>query len=469
MPRGTVLAVAFVLTAAAAADDDTRKLEVALQAAIARAEPAVACVQVFRTPDRPPDPSRLPTEPERNAVPDFYGSGIVIDPSGLVLTCNHLVGDARNAQRIAVRLPGKRDADGTETPSREYGATIYASDYRSDLAVLKLDRAGPLPALAIGRGEVLRKGSMVLALGHPFAAGFRDGSANASWGIVGNLRRRLPVGTTEQDRDKPFSAFGTLIQTDARLQIGSSGGALVNLDGKLVGVTTATAAITGVESPGGYVVPLDGNARRIIEVLKRGEEVEYGFLGVGTREDTFRSRTHVGPGVQLTTVSANSPAAHAELEPGDVILEVNDVPVRDREDLFLALGAGLAGHKTELLVAKGGSGRPTPVTVVLAKAGGKYAKNVATNRPKAYGGLRVDWTSVTEASGAPIPRGVIVREVAGQAKAAGLSENELITEVNGQRVSNPAEYYKLAEKAAQSGDSLRLTIRGEKTRTVTLP
>lgn len=468
MPRGVVFALALLLPASAVADDP-RQFEAALQTAIARAEPAVACVQVFRTPDRPPDPSR-PADPERHVVPDFYGSGIVIDPTGLVLTCNHLVRDDRNIQRIAVRLPGKREADGTEMPSREYSAIVYASDYRSDLAVLKLAGGGPFPALAVGRGEDLRKGSMVLAIGHPYAAGFRDGSANASWGIVGNLRRRLPVGTNEIDRDKPFTAFGTLIQTDARLQIGSSGGALVNLDGKLVGVTTATAAITGVESPGGYAVPLDANGRRILDVLKRGEEVEYGFLGVSTRDDPFRGRTFAGPGVQLASVSPNSPADQAKLDRNDVILQVNRVPVYDRDDLFLALGAGLAGHRAELLVLKSGSGTPHTVNALLAKAGSKYAKNVATNRPKAYGGLRVDWTSITEGTGdRPIPMGVLVREANGHAKSAGLVEGELITEVNNQLVANPAEFYKLAEKASQAGDSMRLTVRGTSTRTVTLP
>ncbi|MFO0809769.1 MAG: trypsin-like peptidase domain-containing protein [Gemmataceae bacterium] len=465
--RGCLVLIALTSGTLALADEpklDGYRLEASLQAAIGRAEPAIACVQVFRARDTAPDPSRPQPEPTRSAPPDFYGSGVVIDPSGLVLTCYHVVRDEKNIQRIAVRLPPYAD-----NPSREYSAIVYASDYRSDLAVLKLQAAGPFPALAVGRGEDLRKGSMVLALGHPYAAGFRDGSASASWGIVGNLRRRLPAGTNELDRDKPFAAFGTLVQTDARLQLGSSGGALVNLDGKLVGVTTATAAISGVEAPGGYAVPLDANTRRIVDVLMRGEEVEYGFLGVNTADDLFRGRRYTGPGVQLTTVAHNSPASRAGLMIHDVILKVNGQPIRDRDDLFLALGASLAGRRAELLIRSGETGREQIVSVVLAKSASKYAKNVVTNRPTAYGGLRVDYTSVADAGDKAIPEGVVVRESQGHAKAAGLTENDIITEVNGQPVNSPVEYYRMAEKASKAGDSLRLTLRGTPARTVTLP
>ena len=155
---------------------------------------------------------------------------------------------------------------------------------RSDLAVLKMIRP-PADLKAFGDGGKVRKGDWVIALANPFAAGFKDGSPSASWGIISNVRRQAPGLTDEVKRAKPLAQYGTLLQTDARLNLGCSGGALLNLDGQLVGLTTALAARTGGEAAGGYAIPLDANVKKMIEVLKRGEEIEYGFLGVTVNTD----------------------------------------------------------------------------------------------------------------------------------------------------------------------------------------
>src|SRR5207237_2028334 len=161
-------------------------------------------------------------------------------------------------------------------------------------------------------------------LAHPCAAGFRDGSPSASWGIVSNLRRRAPLSESELKEelqsDKPLNQFTTLIQTDARLNLGCSGGALIDLDGRLVGLTTALAAITGSETAGGYALPLDESLGRIIDVLARGEEVEYGFLGVGFNR--------AGRGGLSVEVVPGSPAERAGIVKDDVILSVNGTPIR---------------------------------------------------------------------------------------------------------------------------------------------
>src|SRR5205823_6616810 len=143
-------------------------------------------------------------------------------------------------------------------------ADIHAADARSDLAVLHLIRPLTLTALPLGDGGRVRKGDLVIALSNPYAAGFRDGSPSVSWGVVSNLRRRVVNSTREVDYRKPLREFGTLIQTDARLALGCSGGALVNLDGELVGMTAALAAFAGSDVTGGYAVPFDARFRRII-------------------------------------------------------------------------------------------------------------------------------------------------------------------------------------------------------------
>jgi serine protease Do len=490
---GTVLAAALM----ARADEprwatDARLIEKSMQAVIAKAEPAVACVLVYRdtaTSSEPQRPIPFVEQTARIAVPDYYGSGVVISSQGLILTNYHVV---RGAKNIQVRLPAITDGNGVEGPPRGGQAEIFAADNRSDLAVLKLlSPTPPFPSIPLGRGEDLRKGSFVVSLAHPYAAGFRDGSASASWGIVSNLRR-FPAGSGDEavNASKALSQLGTLIQTDTRIQLGASGGALVDMGGRLVGLTTSQAALTGVDSPGGFAMPIDAIARRIIEVLLRGEEVEYGFLGVGP-SGRYSPRSD---GFEVGRIVANSPAA-AKLQPYDIILKVNGQPVRDQDELFLQLGTTLTGRQATLWIRRGNSEQPevvrlvkTPVSApdklegiarqtdgrprvirLNSKQGG-----VATNRPPAIYGLRVDYSSVIAHDG-PIAGGVVVREVKANSPAqkANLQEYlDIITRVNGEAVTTPAEFYATAQRAAAAGEKVTLTVSDgptENPRTVTLP
>jgi serine protease Do len=358
---------------------------------------------------------------------------------------------------------------------------VFAADARSDLAVLKFETfRGQMPVVALGRGEELKKGSFVVALGHPYAAGYRDGSPSASTGIVSNMRRRQPGGGSELDRARlPLAHFGTLIQTDVRLQLGTSGGALLDLDGKLVGLTTAQAALTGVDSPGGFAIPMDDVMRRIVDVLLRGEEVEYGFLGISTSspQDLGR-RLAAGDGVRVDQVFGNSPAAAPNgLEVDDVILAVNGRALREYDDLFLHLSATLAGREVTLLVRRHGVERTITARLVKAQVSDIDRTNhrlkdesavIATNKPREWYGLRVEYTSVLARESSEILRGVLVREVTDRARAAGLAPYEdIIVRVNGTAVNSPAEFRREAERAVSAGNSLKLALTGD--RTVTLP
>lgn len=448
---------------AASADEppalaEARRLEQTLQQAIEKAEPAVACLLIYRTSPSANHPKTFDnTALPEGKVPDSFGSGVVIDPQGLILTNYHVVRDAVRGSAIRVRL---MDRDETM-------ATLIAGDNFSDLAVLKISSPPRgLPTIPLGNGERLRKGSWVIALGHPYAAGFRDGSPSASSGIVSNLRRRLPTNSTEFDRKGSLLQYGTMIQTDARLQLGQSGGAMVDLEGRLVGLTTAQAALTGYEMAGGFAMAIDANLRRIIEVLARGDEVEYGFLGVQTE-----ATAPGGLGLELRHVVPNSPAFKVGLQMRDVIMEVNGQPIREQDDLFLHLGASLAGRKAVLKIHRptDGVGRTFTVEPVLAKAAPKDKNSgFAKNRPRAIYGLRVDYTSVIAGQSSYVPDGVVVREFQeANAKTARLTEYvDIITHVNGKAVNTPAEFYREAERAFKAGESLKLSLNSGKTETL---
>ena len=463
-------------------------VEKVFQDAIAEAEPSIACVLVSRNDgyqrlgagSSAEKPGKLGTfnpaaglgnddirrrldlaDPAN--VPEAFGSGVVIDKDGLILTSYHVV---RDATKVYVRLPG----------GKEGYADIHAADARSDLAILRLlnPKALPLKPIRISEhADKVRKGQLVLGLAHPYAAGFRDGSPSASWGIVSNLRRRPAGSGRENDPARPLHQMGMLIQTDARLNLGCSGGALLDLKGELIGLTTALAAVTGTDTPGGFAVPITARLRRIVEVLKEGKEVEYGFLGVSVESGVVR-----GPGVSVTQITPGSPAQLAGLQSGDRVLRINEIDIHDPDNLFFAIGTTLAGTSARLEVQQGRASRTVTVTLAKYHVPGPV---IAANLPAFQRGLRVEYTSVLYQQQQQAPRfrwhgiqpGVCVREVQAGSAAAELRlhAGTVITQVNGKDVHTPAEFYREAEKVP-SGKPLVLTVaagEGGGTQKVTVP
>jgi serine protease Do len=380
-------------------------------------------------------------------VPESYGSGMVVDSSGLILTNYHVV---KGATKLYVRLPGKGGS----------WANIHAGDPRSDLAVLKLltPPAG-LKALELGDGSTVREGQFLLTLCNAYTPGLRGGDApEISSGQVVALRQTLPdAKLAESELHKPtLHHYGTLLQVDAKLAPRCSGGVLIDLEGKAVGLTSALVAVTG-DRPGGFAIPFDTGTQRIIEVLKRGEEVEYGFLGVVLDRGDFPGMRQNG--VRLSRVAPGSPAGRAGFVGGDVIISVDGKPVRNHSDLLLHVGMGLAGN-TVKVVARRGRG----VVQNNVKLGKFFYPGpiLAAKRPPARFGLRVDHSSIFNQRnpfpGARVlPEGVVIREVipGSPADAALLQPDKLITHVNGKQVTTPSEYNAALVKI---GRSVTLTI-----------
>ncbi len=434
-------------------------LQRAIHDVIDKAEPSVACILVSRSgkyADLGEGPSSAipgklgaftPGRHERfadgvqialvkrlnladpEAVPESYGSGVVIDAGGLILTNYHVI---EKATKIFVRLPG----DG-----RGSYADIIGADSRADLAVLKLITPPEnLKPIAIGDGSKARKGDWVISLANLLGTGFRDGSPSASWGIISNVRRRGPGPADEVKRTKPLTQYAVLLQTDARLNFGCSGGAILNLNGELVGLSTALAAVTGGETAGGFAVPISPNVLKILDVLKRGQEVEYGFLGVSVNPDDRPP----GGGVLVRDVAPGTPAARAGIRARDVITAIDGHPVKEHDDLFLHVATALAGNETTVTL---NGGRAVTTRLVKASHSEPF---IAANRPRPVFGLTVDYLSTISGDGA-IDSGVLVRDIApGTAGARVLGERAaktrlVVVAVNGVAVNTPAEFYREAQ------------------------
>jgi S1-C subfamily serine protease len=431
-------------------------LENALVDAIAQAEKSVVAIaRVKKEPageslvmENRPDPfERRPflSSPPQPTDPDFlpneYGAGVVVDRQGLILIEYQL-------------LCEDSDYYVTTADHRVYKATPKAADPRSDLAILSI-KADNLTPITLGDAGKIKKGQIVVALGNPFAIA-RDGQVSASWGIVSNLGRKAPASPSESDiTGKPtLHHFGTLIQIDAKLNVGTSGGALVNLQGEMVGLTVSWAATAGFESTAGYAIPMDATFRRVLETLKQGREVEYGFLGVppsNLRAEEILQGRH---GIRVSLAVPGTPALKAGVKVGDVITAVNDEPVYDADGFVLSVGKQPVEARVKLTVL-----RDNRTSVIEAKLS-KYpvrGKKIVTEPEPLWRGLRVDYaTAVVDPEGRGMlgmsfpSEGVTVAEVADESPAfvAGLHVGDVIVSVNRATVNSPRDFLTAAEKSA---------------------
>jgi serine protease Do len=261
------------------------------------------------------------------------GSGVVITPDGFMLTCAHVIGSGRGRSRLRASF-----VDGSEV---EVG--LVGADPLSDLALLRADSAS-LVAAELGDAAALRVGQLVVAIGNPHGYA---GSVTA--GVVSALGRSLPAreGTAMRMIDD-------VIQTDAALNPGNSGGALVEGRGTVVGINTAVAGV-GL----GLAVPINATTRRIISALMRDGRVRRAWIGIagGARPLPPRVATTLGRdrGVEVVEVAADSPAARAGLRAEDLIVAVDGVPVRGVDDLQRLLGEERIGATVRLDLVRDGS------------------------------------------------------------------------------------------------------------------
>jgi len=372
--------------------------------------------------------------PEREQVQKSLGSGVIVDPSGIVLTNAHVVERATDIEAVT--------ADG-----KKHRAKVVGIDRRTDLAVLRLQGGGPYPAAALGDSDKLKVGDWVLAIGSPFGL-----QQTVTAGIISAKGRSIGQGL-----------FDDFLQTDAAINPGNSGGPLVNMSGEVVGINSAILSRSGGNVGIGFSIPVNMAKRIYTELAARGK-VTRGWLGVSIQPLTPELAKGFGlrdaKGVLISDVVQESPAERAGIAAGDIITEFDKKKVDTPQDLQKAVAATTPGKGVPVKVWRDKSEKTLEI-----KIGETPDDNVAlksTNKGRTMLGLDVrpitpDIARQLNLRGG---EGVLVFSVDDDSPAAeaGLQRGDVIREVNRQRVRNLQDYER-ATKEVKEGDRVTVLLQ----------
>ncbi|TAL06042.1 MAG: Do family serine endopeptidase [Verrucomicrobia bacterium] len=370
------------------------------------------------------------------------GSGVIVSEDGYILTNNHVV---EGADEIKVVL-----ADG----KTKYEARVIGRDPQTDVAVIKVD-AKKLPAMTLADSDQVEVGDFVLAVGNPFGVG-----QSVSQGIVSAVGRGSGILGEH--------GFEDFLQTDAPINPGNSGGALVDVEGRLVGINQSIVSRSGGSSGVGFAVPIN-LARSVMERLVSDGKISRGYLGVSIQSVTpalaKRFKLDTEEGAFVGGVSPETPAAEAGLKEGDVITELDGKKVADSRHLRLMIAQTPPKTKVNLKVIRDGRAKELTATLGrLPEELGGVAEGENTGDKKAasvFEGIELSDLDANLRQQLDIPanvRGVLVTKLDEDSPAAdaGLREGDVILEVERSPVRTAEQLRELASKAGKDGVLLRV-------------
>lgn len=369
------------------------------------------------------------------------GSGVIMTSDGYILTNSHVVD---GATRVHVTLSDRR----------EFDAKVVGRDAEADIAVIKVDATG-LPAVTIGDSSRVEVGDLALAIGNPFGLG-----QTVTMGIVSALGR-TGLG---------IESYENFIQTDAAVNPGNSGGALVNTRGELIGINTAILSESGGNQGIGFAIP-SNMARSLMNQIKDHGQVTRGFLGIVPQDLTPQLASSFGikdtKGALVAQVEDNGPAAAAGLQRGDVIREMNGTVILGAGDLRLQVAELAPGSALSLKVLRNGAEKSISVKVGTrpGEAVSKLAPSLDSN-PSGKLGVSVQDLNPQVARQLGLPSnasGVVITQVQPDSPAAeaGIMRGDVVQEVNRQPVKSSADF---RDAVSQTSKSVLLLIhRDDKT------
>ncbi len=341
---------------------------------------------------------------EEERVPAGIGSGVIVTPQGHTITNAHVITDPRTGkpvEEVTVKLSDKK----------EYEARIIGFDRSTDVAVLKIDAAEPLPHVTLANSDFMEVGDVVFAVGNPLGIGM-----TVTMGIV-SATKKSELGVLEE------GGYENFIQTDAAINRGNSGGALLDAKGRLIGINTAIISQTGASIGIGLAIPVN-MVKKVLGDLVKGGGLKRGFLGVSLEESPTVQ------GAIIDSVEPNSPAEQAGLKPRDVIVKAAGKSVASVNQLRVAISQTPPGTRVLVKALRNGKEMDFYVTLDL--------REDSSSSP--IPGILLEPLSPAKRNEFEIPstvRGIVVTKSTGQAQT--FKEGVVLVEINGYPVSTVPE------------------------------
>jgi Do/DeqQ family serine protease len=376
-------------------------------------------------------------------VENSLGSGVILSESGLVVSNYHVVGEATE---ISVVLADRR----------EFAAKVILADQQSDLAVLRLQGVTDLPYLPLRASDSIEVGELVLAIGNPFGVG-----QTVSSGIVSGLARSsISLGR------------GYFIQTDAPVNPGNSGGALIDMAGNLIGINSAIITSSGGSNGVGFAIPADLVAQFLAQAEAGGREFTRPWAGVwGQAVDTQMAQAFGldrPKGMVLTELHPLGPFGMADFKPGDVVLAMDGAEVNSPQEIMFRLA--VAGIGAKLRVQYFRDGKQAEAMVVLAPALDTPDRAAVTISEGGLAGLSVANINPAVIAEMALPltaQGVVIAGLEGALSRSGMAPGDILTSINEEAINSTADVERLARQsgrrwtvdALRNGQRVRVSFR----------
>lgn len=357
-------------------------------------------------------------QPEQRAS----GSGVIISEDGYIVTNNHVISNGGDgvADEITVTLSNKKT----------YKARVIGKDPSSDIAVLKVDGAN-LPYMIYGNSDNVKLGQWVLAVGYPLTL-----ETTVTAGIVSAKGRA--IGINGRQSDTPIESF---IQTDAAVNQGNSGGALISTDGQLIGINSAILAPSGTYAGYSFAIPVN-LVRKIVNDLIKFGDVKRPYLGISVSEEKYDA----GDGAHIGMVAPDGAAAEIGLKKGDVVTRINDNSISSWPELQGTIASYNAGDKVKITYRRGG--KDYTATATLKSKAGSYEEVAKTDINQKLG-AELETVSKDKAKQYDINGGVLVKSIGSNSPLAKtrMQEGFVITSVNGVEINSIEQLARILGRA----------------------
>ncbi|MCU0409111.1 MAG: Do family serine endopeptidase, partial [Bacteroidales bacterium] len=359
-----------------------------------------------------------------------YGSGVIISADGYIITNNHVIDGAEN---VEVTLNDKRVLQ----------ATIVGKDPTTDIALLKV-KGTNLPFLKYGSSDLLKLGEWVLAVGNPFNL-----TSTVTAGIVSAKGRSLNL----LEGDYKIESF---IQTDAALNMGNSGGALINIRGELVGITTAIISPSGAYAGNSFAVPVS-IVQKVVADLREFGEVQRALIGVNIRdvnaEDAEKMDLREVKGILITNIVEGGSAEDAGLKANDVIVKFNGQDVASVPELQEQVSRRRPGDRANLTFVR--NGKEETVPIVLKNSSGTTNIVKTGEGVEVVYGAKLEPLTMSEKGRLKVDHGVKITEISdGKFRDFGMKRGYIILTINGKKIKNPAEIKQITDSEEDKVESI---------------